>query len=140
VRVHRVIRSREQMRRRTIAVACSVLCAAGMAWAQEGHPLSGTWAGDCGPQRSHVTVVMAWDGKNVTGTINPGPDAVAIGSVALDVTNWAVRIEADGKDASGKPAHILAEGRIEDLVSYHRRIVGTWTQGSAKGECRLTRE
>ena len=128
------------MRRRMVGVACSLVCAAVVARAQEGHPLSGTWAGDCGPQHSHVTVVMAWDGKNVTGTINPGPDAIPIGSVGLDVTNWAVRIEADGKDSTGKAAHILAEGRIEDLGSYHRRIVGTWTQGTVKNDCRLTRD
>jgi len=128
------------MRRRMIAVACGLFCATIAVRAQEGHPLSGTWAGDCGPQHSHVTVVMAWDGKSVTGTINPGPDAVPIGSVSLDVTNWGVRIEADGKDATGKPAHIVAEGRIEDLGSYHRRIVGTWTQGGAASECRLTRD
>ena len=45
--------------------------------AQEGHPLTGTWAGDWGPtitQRTHLTLVMNWDGKNISGTINPGPD------------------------------------------------------------------
>jgi hypothetical protein len=123
-----------------VVIALATACLGTSVRAQEGHPLTGTWAGDCGAQRSHVTIVMAWDGKAVTGTINPGPDAVPIGSVALDVANWTVRIEADGKDASGKPAHITAEGRIEDLGSYHRRIVGSWTQGTAKGDCRLTRD
>src|SRR5262245_57024510 len=35
-------------------------------FAQEGHPLTGTWSGDWGPtptQRNHVTLVMSWDGK-----------------------------------------------------------------------------
>src|SRR5262249_34248041 len=70
---------------------------------QEGHPLTGTWAGDWGPsntQRNHITLVMNWDGKNVTGVINPGPDSIPIGSVYLDVTKWTVRIEADAKDQS----------------------------------------
>ena len=34
--------------------------------AQEGHPLTGTWSGDWGPgadQRTHITMVMTWDGK-----------------------------------------------------------------------------
>ena len=128
------------MRKGAVTVACVLACAGVGLRAQEGHPLTGTWAGDCGAQRTHVTIVMAWDGKAVTGTINPGPDQVPIASVALDVTNWTVRIEADGKDAAGKPAHITAEGRIEDLGSYHRRIVGSWTQGAAKGDCRLTRD
>ena len=110
--------------------------------AQEGHPLSGTWSGDytTGTQRTHVTVVMNWDGKNVTGIINPGPDAVPIGTVAIDFTKWTVRIEADGKNGAGAPVHIVADGQIEDLGSYHRRIVGTWTQGAAKGDLKLTRD
>ena len=111
--------------------------------AQEGHPLTGTWSGDWGAsatQRIHLTLVMSWDGKNVTGTINPGPDAMQFGSVNLDVTNWSVRIEADGKDQSGKPVHVSAEGKIEDLSSAHRKLVGTWTQGSSKGDFKLVRD
>src|SRR2546425_5709307 len=89
-------------------------------FAQEGHPLTGTWSGDWGPtgtQRNHVTLVMNWDGKNVTGIINPGPDAIPLASVFLDVTNWTVRIEADAKDPSGSPVHITAEGKLDDLRS-----------------------
>ena len=113
------------------------------ALAQEGHPLTGTWSGDWGPtanQRNHITFVMSWDGKNVTGTINPGPDAIPIGSVFVDVTNWNVRIEADGKDQTGKPVHIAAEGRLGDIGSYHRRLTGTWLQGTTKGDFKLTRD
>lgn len=113
------------------------------ALAQEGHPMTGTWSGDWGPtatQRNHITFVMSWDGKNVTGTINPGPDAIPIGSVFVDVTNWNVRIEADAKDSAGKPVHITAEGRLDDIGSYHRRIAGTWLQGTSKGDFKLTRD
>ena len=110
---------------------------------QEGHPLTGTWTGDWGTsaaQRTHLTIVMNWDGKTISGTMNPGPDAAPLGSVVLDVTNWTVRIEADAKDSSGKVAHISAEGKIEDLASAHRKISGTWTQGTAKGDFRLMRD
>ena len=111
--------------------------------AQQGHPLTGTWSGDWGAsaaQRNQVTLVMNWDGKNVTGIINPGPDSTPITSVYLDVTNWTVRIEADAKDKSGKAAHISADGKLEDLASYHRTIRGTWHQGSVNGDFRLTRD
>jgi len=110
--------------------------------AQEGHPLTGTWAGDWGPsasQRNHLTLVMTWDGKNVTGILNPGPDAVSVKNIVLDVTNWTVRIEADGKAQSG-PIHISAAGRLEDLGSAHRKIAGIWSQGSVKGDFRLMRD
>ena len=113
------------------------------AFAQEGHPLTGTWSGDWGPnatQRNHLTFVMNWDGKNISGTINPGDNAITIGSVFLDVTNWTIRIEADAKDPSGSPAHIAAEGKLDDIGSYHRKITGTWRQGTAKGDFRITRD
>ena len=83
---------------------------------------------------------MNWDGKNISGILNPGPDAVQIPSIFLDVTNWTVRIEADAKDPSGSPVHITAEGKIDDLASYHRKITGTWRQGNARGDFRITRD
>ena len=61
-------------------------------------------------------------------------------SEALDLAKWTVHIEADAKGGSGAPVHIVADGQIEDLGSYHRRIVGTWTQGTAKGDLKLTRD
>lgn len=133
------------MQRRAFFVVGLLACVGfvAAAFGQEGHPLTGTWGGDWGPnatQRSHLTFVMNWDGKNVTGTINPGPDAIPIGSVFLDVTNWTVRIEANAKDQSGKAVHITAEGKIEDLASAHRKITGSWVQGTTKGDFRLIRD
>lgn len=126
-----------------LIVVMAWLIAAPAARAQEGHPLTGTWAGDWGPNatdRTHVTMVMTWDGTRVNGLINPGPDAVPLTGVSVDWETWTVRIEADTKDASGAPVRIAAEGRLDDIGSYHRTLTGTWTQGSATGEFRLTRE
>lgn len=117
----------------------SFLILAAGAVAQQGHPLSGTWNGDWGASptdRHQITFVLNWDGKNVTGIINPGPDSIPISGVYLDVNNWTVRIEADTKDH----VHIAAEGRIEDLGSDHRTIDGTWHQGAANGDFRLRRD
>jgi len=83
---------------------------------------------------------MNWDGKNVGGIINPGPDSTPIASVFVDYATWTVRIEADAKDASGKAVHISAEGKLDDLGSYHRTLKGTWQQGTARGDFRLTRD
>jgi len=83
---------------------------------------------------------MNWDGQKVTGVINPGPDSIPIGSVFVDVTNWTVRIEADGKDQSGNTVHIAAEGKLDDIASYHRRITGSWRQGATNGDFRITRD
>jgi hypothetical protein len=110
---------------------------------QEGHPLTGTWAGDWGTtaaDRAHVTLVINWDGKALTGILNPGPDQAPLASVALDPATWTARFEADAKDAGGRPAHVSAEGKLENIASYHRTITGTWTQGSSKGTFKLTRD
>ena|SRR5581483_7332818 len=133
------------MQNRALYFLCLIACLVmvGSALAQEGHPLTGTWAGDWGPntsQRNHLTLVMSWDGKNVSGVLNPGDNAVQIRNIFLDVTNWTVRIEADGKDASGKAVHISAEGKLDDIGSYHRKLSGTWTQGTTKGDFKLTRD
>ena len=65
------------MRLKAAVVICllagSVIAVAGLA--QEGHPLTGVWYGDWGPNattRNHLTIQMHWDGKNVTGIVNPG--------------------------------------------------------------------
>jgi hypothetical protein len=119
------------------------LAAVVSAFAQEGHPLTGTWTGDWGSspaQRNHITLVMSWDGNKISGVINPGPDSAEMQSVALNLTNWTVRIDADAKDATGKPIHIEAEGKIEDLGSPHRRLVGKWTQGTLTGDFKVARE
>ena len=122
------------MRTRTFVLAAALVVFTASARTQEGHPLTGTWAGDWGPagaQRTHITMVMEWDGKAVTGMINPGPDAIPLTTVSVDWGTWTVRLEAKG---------IAAEGRLEDIGSYHRRIVGTWNQGGAKGDFKLTRD
>jgi hypothetical protein len=110
--------------------------------AQEGHPLSGTWSGDWGTSaesRAHITMVMAWDGKTVSGTINPGPDSVTVPSIQLNVDTWTMRFEATAKTASGTQT-IAAEGRIVELGSPRRTMAGTWRQGSSKGTFTLKRD
>jgi hypothetical protein len=118
-----------------LLLAASVI--APQSHAQQGHPLTGTWSGDWATSptaRTQITFVMTWDGKKISGLINPGPDSIPLTSVFLDVTNWTVRIEASAKDK------ITAEGRLDDLGSYHRTIKGTWHQGSTTGDFRLTRD
>ena len=66
--------------RRLMSVLAALLVAA-PALAQFGHPLKGTWSGDWGTtkeNRTHVVLELNWDGKAITGNINPGPKAVPI--------------------------------------------------------------
>jgi len=111
--------------------------------AQEGHPLTGVWYGDWGPnatQRNHLTIQMQWDGKNVTGIVNPGPDSYPLKLVTLDSSKWMVHIEADAKDDKGAPAHFVADGKLENVGSYNRTITGTWNYGATKATFKLRRD
>lgn len=121
-------------------LAC--LAVAGTALAQYGHPLKGSWSGDWGTSkesRNRALIDLHWDGKAITGTINPGPDAVPLQKASLDPINWTVHFEAEGKDRSGSTVHYVIEGKLQNLGSYYRVITGTWSQGTLKGDFKITR-
>ena len=114
------------------------------ATAQFGHPLKGQWSGQWGPpdNLNRLLLDLQWDGKEITGRINPGPNAATVTKVTFDysdVTKWKVQMQAEGKDASGKPVQIRVDGILENLGAYNRLFHGTWTEGGRKGEFTLTR-
>src|SRR5881296_3134352 len=80
--------------RRVPCVLVALLLAA-PALAQFGHPLKGTWSGDWGTTKenqAHVVLELNWDGKAITGNINPGPKAVPIKKAELNADAWGVHI------------------------------------------------
>jgi hypothetical protein len=112
--------------------------------AQYGHPLKGSWSGErmAGTQSVRLLVNLDWDGKEVTGVINPGPSVATIRKAAVDSSKpsaWIVRLEAERKDASGKVVPIVIDGTLENIGAYRRFITGTWTEGGTKGNFKLTR-
>jgi hypothetical protein len=113
--------------------------------AQFGHPLKGQWSGEWGAKdaSNRLLLDLTWDGKELGGRINPGADNEAtVRKVTIDYSNvdsWKVQMEADGKDASGKPVQIRVDGTLENLGAYYRVFHGTWTQGGQKGPFTLTR-
>jgi hypothetical protein len=76
----------------------------------------------------------------MVGTLNPGPDAVMLTNINVDYATWTVRIEGDAKEQAGAPVHFVAEGKLDDIGSYHRTLSGTWSQGAAKGNFKITRD
>src|SRR5262245_25255246 len=71
-----------------LALACLIVSAfvAGAALAQEGFPLKGTWLGDWGPNkttRNQIFITMDWDGKAISGMINPGTDNIPLKNATL---------------------------------------------------------
>jgi hypothetical protein len=112
------------------------------AFAQEGHPLTGTWHGVWGPagQRTDVTMVLSWDGKNIAGLVNPGPDSVKLQQATFDPSQWAVHFELDIKDKTGVLQHVIIDGKMDDVTLIRRSIMGTWKQGNMQYEFKLTRD
>ncbi len=143
---------------RALVLCAVVLTLAVSATAQEGHPLTGTWYGEYGTgnQKRDLTVIMKWDGKSVTGTINPGPNAAALKSAVLNITpgkpapegqnsttgvppEFKVRFEVDAPNGAGGTDHLVFEGIIQNPVAGNRRITGTTTRGTEKGTFQLRR-
>lgn len=122
---------------------CLLLLVAGLALAQEGHPLAGTWHGSwlsnpaapAATQRTDITLVIAWDGKSINGIVNPGFDGAKLQNTTLEPKGWMVHLEADAKE--GK---IVADGKIENVTNVRRSITGTWTQGGRRGDFKLVRD
>src|SRR3970040_557753 len=143
---------------RTAVLFAAAACLAVAASAQEGHPLAGTWYGDYGTgnQKRDLTVIMKWDGRTVTGTVNPGPSASPLKSAVMDITPgkpapegessttgtppvFKVRFEVDTPNAAGGTALTVFEGTIQNPVAGNRRITGTWTRGGERGTFELRR-
>lgn len=117
-------------------VGCAVGALA--VFAQEGHPLTGSWHGEWtqGKQKTPIVMFMKWNNTAVEGTLNPGKNGAPLKKVTVDYDTWTVHIETDTKDGQ----HVDATGKMADIGSYHRTITGTWSQGTAKGAFTLRRD
>ena len=127
-----------------LLVAIAFVCFAGTpAVAQEGHPLVGSWHGDRGPNaktRTDVTLIMDWDGTQVTGLVNPGFEHMPLQNAKLNPKDWTVHFEVESKDAAGRPVRCMVDGKIDKLGSDTRTLTGTWTCGTVKQDFKLTRD
>jgi len=125
-----------------LVAGIAVLSLAGAAAAQYGHPLKGSWSGDWGPNdddRRRLLLLLDWNGSDVTGTINPGPNAVPIETATLDPATWSVRIEAEGRDADGNAVDYVIDAELQNIGSYNRVLTGSWTQSGVIGDFTLIR-
>lgn len=131
------------MRVRILCVVSLIGCLAlaGAAFAQRGRamdPLSGTWTGDWGPSaadRNPVTVDLKWDGKALSGTVNPGPNAVALQKTSFDGKTGAVHMEADAKGRGGQTIHYVIEGKVDKGA-----MSGSWNHDNRKGDFKITKK
>ena len=105
--------------------------------------MSGSWVGDWGTgatNRNRVVVILEWTGAEITGVVNPGPNAIPIKSASVDPTAWSLHFEAEGKDAKGTAVSYTVDGVIDDLGTYNRTLAGSWNVGTTKGDFSITRQ
>ena len=131
--------------KRWIAAAAAVLAFGfnGTSGAQEGHPLKGSWLGEWAGNTVHgdnILLILDWDGKAITGMINPGTDNIPLSRASLDPNGWVVRLEAEGKDKDGSAVRYVIEGKIENLELPNRSITGTWSSNKGRGAFTASRQ
>jgi hypothetical protein len=125
---------------RTTVFTFCLLGLAGIAGAQEGHPIKGSWIGVWEGNEAHgenVLVILDWDGERISGIINPGTDNIAITSASLNPSDWLVTIDAESADGS---ARYRIEGNIQDLELPNRSITGTWRSSAGRGNFEIRRQ
>lgn len=117
-----------------VFILLTSLLAFSSASAQEGHPLKGSWIGVWEENELHgdfVFIILNWDGKEVTGTINPGTDDIVIEDVELNPEDWTVTIAAGDYEI---------EGSIQNLALPSRAVVGTWERQGKNGKFEIVRQ
>ena len=69
-----------------------------------------------------------------SGTINPGRNAIEMTSVELDAPTWTLTVHAKMPDGD-----LVLTGVLSNLGSWtNRKYIGTYTQGTAKGNFEFT--
>ena len=104
--------------------------------------MSGVWVGDwsVGGESHRVVVLLDWTGKELIGTVNPGPNAVTLNTATANPADWSLHMEANGTDTAGKPAAWVINGKLDDLGTYNRTLAGSWQVGTAAGTFSITRQ
>jgi hypothetical protein len=125
-----------------LTLLVSSLASTAPAIAQEGHPLKGSWLGTWGPSKIHsndILIILNWDGKTISGMINPGTDNIPIKNATLNPEGWLVHLEAETKDKTGPITYVI-DGKIEGLAFHNRSITGTWKGRGESGPFKISRQ
>ena len=117
-------------------IACFAM--AGFVFGQQPDPLTGTWRGDWGPSprdRNQVTLALKWDGKALTGTVNPDSEPVRLQKGTFDPKTGTVHIEAMTPGRGGSTYHYMIDGKVDKGT-----MTGTWNHDAYKGDFKITKQ
>ncbi len=124
------------MRVRILGLVCFLMVAT-LAMSQMGDPLSGSWSGDWGPSardRNDVTLELKWDGHELSGTVNPGPNAITLKSASFDAETGVVKMTAEAPGRRGAMLQYSIEGKLEGNA-----LTGSWSHDSVDGDFKITK-
>ena len=127
------------MKIKVVTILCLIICFSLVIPAFAADPITGTWSGDWGPSKSdrnQVTVQFKYDGKALTGTVNPGDKAVQLTKSSFDEKTGTVHLEADAKNEMGAGmVHFVIDGKLSNNT-----MTGTWNHGNVKGDFKITKK
>ncbi|HET9219109.1 MAG TPA: hypothetical protein VFR18_19145 [Terriglobia bacterium] len=98
-------------------------------------PVSGEWVGQWGPsptRQTAVTLELKWDGSTLTGTVNPGRDAIPLSKAMFDPQVQTVTLELDGPNPDREMVHYVIKGKIEGTT-----MAGTFDRAGDTGTFQL---
>ena len=124
--------------RSTVMALCLVLCVllAGFLFAAD--TISGTWKGEWGPntfERTPLVAELKYDGKAVTGTIDPGSSPVTISKGTFNEKTGVIHLEADGRGRYSARNHYVIDGKLEK-----GKITGTWKYDRGEGDFTISKQ
>lgn len=128
--------------RRHVLALLAFAALATAAVGQVGHPAKGSWSGYWGTSdaaKQRILLLLDWQNNELTGTINPGLNQVAIDKAELDVGTWTLKLEAQMANSAGQTLPFVTTGQLTNLGSWTTRTyAGTYVFGSEQGKFTVT--
>jgi len=123
---------------RTLISLLICLLASSSLFAQEGHPLKGTWRGTIttGSNTRPLVIIMDYKGNEITGMINPGRNSYNFTSAELDAPNWVLQASATTREA----VDISFQATLKDIGARNRYLEGSWSEEGSSYPFKIIRE
>ena len=101
-------------------------------------PLSGKWTGHWGPsaeRQTAVTVKFEWDGKALTGAVNPGTNEIPFSKAAFQPASGEVALELDGPNSRRETVRYKIQGQLSGT-----KLSGKFDRGGESGTFEIERQ